>query len=299
MKPVQTNEELEAVAAFVAEALQDSSRAIGYPRWETPQEVEAEYDVYGQDLRGGLFYWSRDGRLEAVSGFLGSPGDDAAFVVGPVCLESTPQRLVREFLTRVEALAAPGRRRLRACVLRENRRLLEVLQDSGYETYKSQIEMKAVVRDWQNRPRRSGSNWVVRPLDVSCPDEVRSAVDAVSAAADAADIDADDLQEYVEDGCRVSVAEVDGSVIGCCVFGRVSGTTFGRIEYVGVHTAHQSRGVGRSLVDDAMASCFGAGADEVFLSVDADRENARSLYGRCGFKETVVSLVLHKRLVHE
>jgi ribosomal protein S18 acetylase RimI-like enzyme len=55
-----------------------------------------------------------------------------------------------------------------------------------------------------------------------------------------------------------------------------------------VHPAHQRRGIGRRLVEQAIDACRGHGE---WLHVDADEELMSGFYLRCGFEPTPAGLV--------
>ncbi len=55
-----------------------------------------------------------------------------------------------------------------------------------------------------------------------------------------------------------------------------------------VHPDRQRRGIGRRLVDEAIAACRGHGE---WLHVDADAELMTGFYERCGFQPTPAGLI--------
>ena len=67
------------------------------------------------------------------------------------------------------------------------------------------------------------------------------------------------------------------------------GTPSGIVEDVAVAPAWQSRGVGRAMMDDAMAHCRRAGCYKMVLSSNLKREKAHLFYERLGFERHGVS----------
>jgi RimJ/RimL family protein N-acetyltransferase len=86
----------------------------------------------------------------------------------------------------------------------------------------------------------------------------------------------------------VSVAEVDGHVVGSCTIGRVAPRADSEAGHVGelgilVHPAHRGHGLGSALLTDAIRR-----ARQLFsvvrLSVFSTNVRARELYSRMGFQ---------------
>lgn len=91
-----------------------------------------------------------------------------------------------------------------------------------------------------------------------------------------------------ERGVVRAVGELDGRVRGFMVFGPSrdgdADWTVGEIWALYVHPAAWRRGVGRALVEHALAALGGAGFREVTLWTLAESEPARAFYEACGFR---------------
>ncbi len=114
--------------------------------------------------------------------------------------------------------------------------------------------------------------------------EDASAVGAYAAAL--AEIDA-------TPGCRVLVAELDGTVVGVCqliVFRHLQhrGGRCAEIESMHVHPDHRGTGIGARLLAAAVASARASGCYRVQLTSDRLRSDAHRFYGREGFEPSHV-----------
>lgn len=88
---------------------------------------------------------------------------------------------------------------------------------------------------------------------------------------------------------RIMVAEHDGEVIGCVLFGEVAGAMgTARIHFVAVTTSVRACGVGSALCDSAVAELTEQGARSVVVELPDERAftAGRALLARCGFEET-------------
>lgn len=83
------------------------------------------------------------------------------------------------------------------------------------------------------------------------------------------------------------VAEIDGAVVGYVAIRQAvalaSHAHVLEISGLAVDPAHQGAGVGRRLVEAALADARARGARKVSLRVLASNAGARRLYERCGF----------------
>ena len=91
----------------------------------------------------------------------------------------------------------------------------------------------------------------------------------------------------LEEQAFVSVAAVDGRVVGSCTIAPVGGLRQGETGHVGelgilVGEPYRGRGVGSALLHHALDGAVGR-FEQVRLSVFADNDRARRLYARHGF----------------
>ncbi len=105
-------------------------------------------------------------------------------------------------------------------------------------------------------------------------------------------------REWIAKSCRggdesVLVVEDDGHVKGfvTCSFENES---IGRIGLLGVAAEARGAGVGRALVDAALAQCHANGRREVRVVTQVRNIAAQRLYQACGFRTQLVHLWYHK-----
>lgn len=97
---------------------------------------------------------------------------------------------------------------------------------------------------------------------------------------------------------RVLLAERGGVPVGTLtlhllpVLGH-GGTSAALVEMVAVDPAAQGQGVGRALMDEAMARARAAGCYKLALSSDTIRDEAHRFYDRLGYRRHGVSFVAH------
>ena len=91
------------------------------------------------------------------------------------------------------------------------------------------------------------------------------------------------IGELTEPSARVWCAERDGKIIGFLACRLTAG--FCEILNVAVHPAHCRQGVGRALLDHALAQVRMHGANTITLEVNEENVPAQRLYVRAGFRE--------------
>jgi len=94
----------------------------------------------------------------------------------------------------------------------------------------------------------------------------------------------------------ILVAERDGEVIGYTYAG-VEGTDYmalrgpaGVVYDIVVDPAHRRQGVGRMLLDAALAALKARGAPRVVLSTAERNDSAQRLFDRAGFRRTMIEM---------
>lgn len=120
--------------------------------------------------------------------------------------------------------------------------------------------------------------------------------EAISQPASAAhDLIESNVCALVDDpSARVLVAEMDGAVVGAINFSmRRTALHPGRsalIDELVVDRNRRGRGIGRLLIDAALAEARRAECCEVEVSTEKSNEAARHFYKTCGFEEAAVLL---------
>ncbi len=94
------------------------------------------------------------------------------------------------------------------------------------------------------------------------------------------------------DGGTVTVAELDGEIVGAVVTNdtHMRGyTPENLLVYVATHEGHRGRGIGRALMERAVDACEGS----VALHVEPDNPAAK-LYGKLGFTNKYLEMRLER-----
>jgi GNAT superfamily N-acetyltransferase len=93
------------------------------------------------------------------------------------------------------------------------------------------------------------------------------------------------LEHYREGRDLLLTANVDGRVVGSiAVEGSQSERPGARLRWVIVEEAYHGRGIGKELLNRALAFCRSAGFDTVYLWTVEDLPQSRTLYERAGFE---------------
>ncbi|HHX64438.1 MAG TPA: GNAT family N-acetyltransferase [Chloroflexi bacterium] len=97
---------------------------------------------------------------------------------------------------------------------------------------------------------------------------------------------ADAFRVSLRSGVRrheVYVYEEDDEMVGWLWLDTTSSSTSGHIKHIQVEQAHWGRGVGRRILEDAIAMCLDAGLRALTLNVTKSNERAMNLYAHMGF----------------
>ena len=93
------------------------------------------------------------------------------------------------------------------------------------------------------------------------------------------------------------VAEVDGDVVGVVTWILVRGLFHGKksavIQEASVAPAHQNAGIGRALLEEAVARIKQLDVAEISISTGFENERAKHLYRSLGFVEETLMLEQH------
>ena len=92
------------------------------------------------------------------------------------------------------------------------------------------------------------------------------------------------------------VAEEDGRIIGSIIAGNDGRR--GSIYHTAVRTDRQRQGIGRSLVEHAMAALEGKGISKVFLVVFARNSRGNAFWEKQGFTERHDIIYRNREIIH-
>jgi N-acetylglutamate synthase-like GNAT family acetyltransferase len=84
---------------------------------------------------------------------------------------------------------------------------------------------------------------------------------------------------------RIWIVEKEGRIVGCAAIVKFSETE-AQLRWLLLHPALRSQGLGRKLVEEALAFCRDAGYTSVFLWTVSTLPAAAGLYRSAGFRET-------------
>ena len=129
------------------------------------------------------------------------------------------------------------------------------------------------------RPATNADGEQIRDLVYTVLDEYGLKPDPASTDADLDDIE----QSYFAQGGTFQVlAEENGSIIGAYGLYRMNGHTC-ELRKMYLHRAYRGKGLGKRLLDDALANARGLGFGRVVLETASVLTEAIGLYERCGF----------------
>ena len=104
------------------------------------------------------------------------------------------------------------------------------------------------------------------------------------------------VRQLTDEGVVLLVAEINGDVIGYA-YATVEGYDYmalrgpaGVIQDIIVDAEYRGRGVGRLLLDAALAELTARGASQVVLSTAERNQAAQRLFARAGFRRTMVEM---------
>ena len=92
-------------------------------------------------------------------------------------------------------------------------------------------------------------------------------------------------QEYDPRKDYFAVAELDGRIVGCVIINGLS-DEFAQLRFFLVHPEARGRGLGRELINRALAFCRERGFKKVHLWTITELAAARHLYQQAGFVVT-------------
>jgi ribosomal protein S18 acetylase RimI-like enzyme len=146
---------------------------------------------------------------------------------------------------------------------------------------------------------RAGTDVVVRPATAADAAAIAGLIDLLAEEPDEpAPVSADWVAECLgDDAFFALVAELDGEVVGVVTWALVRGLFHGKksavIQEASVAPACRDRGVGRALLEEAVACIKGQDVAEISISTGFGNERAMHLYRSLGFVEETLLLEQH------
>ncbi len=89
---------------------------------------------------------------------------------------------------------------------------------------------------------------------------------------------------FIDSGGAILVAELAGSVVGCCGLLKHSGEVY-EVSKMAVHRQHRGAGIGRVLLQETIAHARAMGARRLDILSNTRLEPAMRLYKSVGFSE--------------
>lgn len=107
---------------------------------------------------------------------------------------------------------------------------------------------------------------------------------------------AEGLEDFLQEGGTVLVAEVGGRVVGACSlligrFNPMDATPAAWLDGLAVDEGYRGRGIGRALMAEARRRAEAAGCDSIVLHTHEDQREALSLYEDLGLRRHGILLV--------
>lgn len=139
--------------------------------------------------------------------------------------------------------------------------------------------------------RATGATVTFRPATDDDRAMLRALVDGATAGTPYTEIPTYFLRRALDgrdSECRATVAERDGELVGCVLFGDVAGAVgIGRIHLVTVAPSARGRGIARGLCDAAVADLPAPATRSIVVEMPDDEAvgAGRALIARCGFTE--------------
>lgn len=115
-------------------------------------------------------------------------------------------------------------------------------------------------------------------------DEAEAVAAVWAASPGAAPWPAGDVLQLANSGTKIWVSREEGNIAGAVAV-RVAGDE-AEVLNLGVAPSYRRKGIGRSLLNAAIAEAGSAGAARVFLEVRESNAGARAFYASLGFSQT-------------
>ncbi|MGE0492956.1 MAG: GNAT family N-acetyltransferase [Vulcanimicrobiota bacterium] len=279
VRPGRTDD-LPFLDRLFQEFLGDPERTIYYPRFEQSNELLAELKMWGAELADVARVVTLDAQAVGFSGYLASPGDDDAYLIGPLLRQ--PHHQEKTLLAVLSLLELEGQvfQAVTSCLCETNLELLAAYRALGWNEKAGQLEM-----EWKrsrNEPRPQA------PVNLLEPGHVRleEVADVLGAGLGWQASPIKRVRTLLEEGYRVGYLLDQDQVSAAAVWVYLDATDFGRIEYLATSPSCRRRGLAGQLLDHILWHDLPAVAESAFVSVERDNQAAQGLYLAHGFELT-------------
>ncbi|NIK12598.1 GNAT family N-acetyltransferase [Alkalibacillus almallahensis] len=256
---------------------------IGYPRVNDLNELMAEIKEYENTFEDSIIMLEKDSRIIGFTGFLYEPGDDEAFVIGPVFIkeEHTVENVTLALATLTKLSKFDD---LIIGVPEENQTTNLVLKEEDWHITNEQYEM---VYDSTALDNLNVENSIYSLSSSEDPD-FHSVAKLFEDAFDWQNPESR-LGHYLDEfGMEAGYIQEEQDVLGAVLWDDVEDTDFLRLEDVAVHPDARRKGIASDLIAHVLNTFAKTEKKEIFLAVDQDNLNAKRLYEKLGFKQTMM-----------
>ncbi|MBF6335099.1 GNAT family N-acetyltransferase [Nocardia abscessus] len=251
----------------------------------------AELALYDNELeRHLLIVCDAAGTAVGCTGLLVSDTDAVCYLIGPLLhgawrtVETAERTLELVLAQRVAPSALVG------YIEDDNVVLAEALRRNGWRRGAAQLEMSCEIPATGTGCRTVAGQPPIRQLSSSGDPGFPAVAEMLGRHHHWSSDPRARLADYLDDGYQVAVLESAGHLAGCAVWIHVSGTDFGRLDYLSVSEEFRGRSYGTALTRHVLAEAAHTDAIErIYLSVDPGNEAARRVYRACGFEEGIIS----------
>lgn len=257
-------------------------QGTGYPRVEDFHELQVEIESYNNKPEECLKVLLDEGVAVGYYGFLWEPGEDVAFLIGPVVhTKYHKSEIYHKLLEHIESEADALFTRLISSVSKQNQLFYQTIEGKWCKRYE-EIEMGFDVQ----RKELVENQYPIANL--SKGDLLFKSISQLLGSIDGWENPCEELKAYMEeDGMKVSYITENESLMGALMWDEMEGTNFWRLEDVAVVEEYRGKGVATVLIYDLLARAKHYNAKSLFLSVEKDNKSAYKLYKNLGFYETV------------
>ncbi|TFB19491.1 GNAT family N-acetyltransferase [Filobacillus milosensis] len=257
---------------------------IGYPRVSDLNELLAELKEYENTLDNSILIIEKDSEMIGFTGFLFEPGDDEAFVIGPVFVEQehTFENVSRLLETLMER---SNFKDLFITVPSENHITNRSLKNDDWKNTYKQYEMKYELAYFNSVDLK----YDIHPLTNSKGVKFNSVAQLFENVFEWKNAE-ERLGHYLDDfGMDAAYIEKDGELQGAVLWDDIEDTDFVRLEDVAVHPKARRQGIASELIVHVLNKFADTNKATVFLAVDLDNNNANNLYEKLGFETTMLN----------